>query len=138
MTFQIAKDNSLDRSLFARLSEAISNSCSAVSKYSLTTQYRMPRAICEFPNRYFYNNSLETDVKPNNIGLHEYNVFSLHFQQSNVDNAQFYNDGEAKFIKSLLKVLVVHADTKTNKYGVITPYTMQKSKIIAEIRYIPF
>lgn len=113
----------------------------AVNTFSLTKQYRMHKDICEWPNEYFYNGRLTTEIPPSknppkNFVFHEYNVFKLNFKQTNADDKNFYNEGEALFIKSLLKVLVRHADPSMHgfTYGIITPYAMQKKKIQENIR----
>lgn len=118
-------------SLFTRLYDKTSRSCSlAQSTYSMTTQYRMHPDICSFSNEYFYKNRLTSAPETReHFILHPYIVFSLPCLQSNHDMINFYNADEAKFIVSMLKVMIKHASPKDFSYGIITPYVKQKMEI---------
>lgn len=86
--------------------------------------------ICHFPNKYFYNNRLESAQNTReSFKLEPYTVFSLNFKQSNQDAVNYHNSGEAKFIVDLLKVLIKLACPKMFSYGIITPYAKQKAEI---------
>lgn len=127
----MCRDNNLERSLFTRLYDSISrNGPMTESTYAMTMQYRMHPDICHFSNEYFYRNRL-TSVPPSsdNFLLRAYSVFNLNCLQSNGDNIHYYNMDEAKFIISMLKVMVKHANPKDFSYGIITPYAKQRQEI---------
>ncbi|XP_055322824.1 uncharacterized protein LOC129578378 isoform X2 [Sitodiplosis mosellana] len=127
----VCRENNLERSLFARLYDTISqNGPMAESTYAMTTQYRMHPDICHFSNHYFYGNRLTSAPSSNdNFMLRSYSVFNLNFFQSNNDHIHYYNMEEAAFVVSMLKVMVKHADPKDFSYGIITPYAKQRQEL---------
>lgn len=118
-------------SLFARMYDNISRKgAQEQSTYTMTTQYRMHPEICAFSNGYFYKNRL-TSAPSTREGffLNPYSVFNLPCLQSNQDMVSFYNVDEAKFIVTMLKVMIKHANPKEFSYGIITPYAKQRLEI---------
>lgn len=132
---QAARVYQLERSMFTRLKE-IFDSNNKSGMYSLREQYRMHPEICHWPNSYFYDSKLSTAnvVEDKSFKLVPYAVFSLDFPQTNVGNFHYYNAEEAKFVIALLEILVKVASPSTYSYGIITPYSKQRTEIQARIK----
>lgn len=126
----------MERSLFTRLYDLMSQNELRTNTYSITEQYRMHPDICHFPNKYFYNNRLKSAKSTicKDFGLNAYNVLSLDFKQSNEDAVNYHNSGEAQFVVDLLKVTVKLASPEKYSYGVITPYAKQKAEIQSRLQ----
>lgn len=121
--------------MFTRLQEV----CSADKKpnmYSLNEQYRMHPEICQWSNKYFYDNRLTSAPKivDNKFKLIPYGVFSLDCIQSNRDGVHYHNQDEAKFVINVLKLMVKYAHPKSYSYGIITPYSKQKVELQNHIK----
>lgn len=131
----MCREKGMERSLFTRLHNTMSMNSEVVNNtYAMNTQYRMHPFICAFPNAYFYQNRLiSAPQTAENFTLQPYRVFSLNYLQSNRDMVNFYNVDEAKFIVSMLKVMIKHADPKTCSYAIITPYQQQRAEIENQI-----
>lgn len=130
------RENQLERSLFTRLKEVCADTGNKSGMFSLREQYRMHPEICHWPNSYFYENNLisaSTNVDVN-FKLTPYAVFSLDCLQTNIGNIHYYNKEEARFVIELLKILVKYADPKSFSYGIITPYSKQRSEIQTHIK----
>lgn len=128
---QICRSNNMERSLFTRLFQGFGDAGQISNAISITKQYRMHPEICSFPNKYFYGNRLQSvnTEHSSNFLLMPYTVFSLDCKQSNTSSVHYYNQYEAEFILSLLKVMIRHADPKAYSYGIITPYAAQTRSI---------
>lgn len=121
----------MERSLFSRLYDVMRGNGQFKNSYSITKQYRMHPEICSFPNKYFYGNRLKSEQTLNDtkFALHPYNVFRLSCTQTNNGTFNYYNEEEASFIVDLLKVMVRHVNPTNHSYGIITPYSTQRTII---------
>lgn len=130
------RENLLERSLFARLKDVCTDTKQRSGMFSLREQYRMHPEICHWPNSYFYGGELisASSNVDKTFKLNPYAVFSLDYLQTNVGNVHYYNSDEAKFIVALMKTLVKHADPRKFSYGIITPYSKQRTEIQSYIK----
>lgn len=133
---QIGRSHNLERSLFTRLQENCADMEHKPNMYSLREQYRMHPEICRWPNKYFYQNRLISapNTIDRNFQLNPYGVFSLKCLQSNIDGVHYHNSDEAKFIIDLLKIVIRHANPKYHSYGIITPYSKQRTELQGYIK----
>lgn len=95
----------------------------------------MNAEICQWPNEYFYGNTLETDACTINptFPYEPYMVFSLDTDQ----NADFStaNEKEAMFLVGLLNAMATKLGVKYT-YGVLTPYAKQEQLLQSKISYV--
>lgn len=137
----MAKKHFFDQSLFSRIKDSYIGLDKAPNVYSLREQYRMHPDIVNFPNQYFYKNTLKTHVSAidTNVKLNAYNVFSLDFTQTKGLNLfNYHNIDEANFVIDVLKVLRKYMDPNKYTYGLITPYAGQKEQIETRLRQESF
>lgn len=93
-------------------------------KHLLRTQYRMRKAIVDFPNRYFYEGKLETPEQLQNISKHLsfYDTAGTGFQEEHdSEGSSLSNSGELEIIE---KIIETHA-FNLERCALITPYSGQ-------------
>ncbi|CAG9318521.1 unnamed protein product [Blepharisma stoltei] len=132
-----AVDHNYDRSLFERL-------CfnGAIQCHFLSIQYRMNKEICDFPNKFFYNERLECEpgffenrkapewIPPLNTVF--INLESS--EESRIGNEMsFKNNAEAAFIADLYDFIKRSFANQKTDLGIITPYRKQVEKIEEEL-----
>ncbi len=102
--------------------------------YLLSTQYRMPHSLCEFPSSYFYDGYLQSHHnEPISIyGLPENNFFYSCSTKEEVSQSgtSYLNTGEAKLVEMIIKHLFKSCGVIEQQIGVITPYEGQKTHIL--------
>ncbi|XP_055527245.1 uncharacterized protein LOC129719854 isoform X2 [Wyeomyia smithii] len=126
-----AADAGLKNSLFSRIENSfIGTDLEGVKM--LTTQYRMHPEILKWPNEYFYEGKLSSDMqstKCDEFPFRPYTVFSLEYQQNQTQSEhQIYNDDEIQFVLSLLSEIMKFCERHTS-IAIITPYTRHKREI---------
>jgi senataxin len=83
-TLQVAKDNGLGKSLFARLQTCFEDSIQNPVQF-LDVQYRMHPEICLWPNRFFYSGRLRSApslAQQRVCPLLPYCILSLEYKQN--------------------------------------------------------
>lgn len=134
----MANEHNLSQSMFSRFHSTFNlQSIQKNPIFCLRRQYRMPEAICSWPNGYFYDNRLITEtssINQSNFPLLPYNVISLDYHQSRYgDDPSISNSNEADFVVSLVKII----SEKVNRdysIGIITPYSGQMTELSNKLR----
>ncbi|XP_064607626.1 probable helicase senataxin [Liolophura sinensis] len=98
----------------------------------LDTQYRMDGEICDFPNKYVYDDRLKTDQsvldRSQTFPLKPYLVFDLQYgREVNPGVGMISNPLEAEFIVEFCEYLVRTIKLKENQICIISPYQKQKT-----------
>nr|XP_031832015.1 probable helicase senataxin isoform X1 [Nomia melanderi] len=124
-----AKRFGLDQSIFSRVQNAFEFTPNNPI-IMLDTQYRMPRDISSWPNKFFYAGKLKTAIPRNEeFPFHSYRIFNLNTSQNN-DN--FSNTDEAQFIANMIYSMLTYANLEkweSITFGILTPYNNQKTVI---------
>ncbi|XP_057318482.1 uncharacterized protein LOC130663330 isoform X2 [Microplitis mediator] len=122
------------KSLFSRLHEKFElNKNNPI--ITLDNQYRTAKEIIDWPNKFFYNNKLHTNVSiPQKWPFQEYGVFGHDSEETLKFSCNSYiNRGEANFVSNLIYTMIIRSglDELDNKIriGVVTPYYHQKELI---------
>jgi len=92
--------------------------------YFLNTQYRMRKAIADFPSRYFYNNELQTPENQKNIGTHLtfFDTAGTGFdERSGSDGVSLMNEGELDIANKIIEI----EKLDTRFVAFISPYNGQ-------------
>ncbi|XP_058461382.1 uncharacterized protein LOC131436589 isoform X2 [Malaya genurostris] len=118
----------LKNSLFSRIqSSFIGTQLEGVKM--LTTQYRMHPDIVKWPNEFFYEGKLASDLeatKCDEFPFKPYTVFSLDYQQNQTQTEhQIYNNDEIQFVLKLLSEIIKFCERHIT-IAIITPYTRHK------------
>ncbi|XP_050508719.1 uncharacterized protein LOC126885939 isoform X2 [Diabrotica virgifera virgifera] len=125
-----AQDVGFGKSLFTRIYENFVNNRDNSPMKMLCEQYRMNPAICDYPNRKFYDGALKSSpicTNPIQPHLKPYLVFNLMNPATSYNKSSEYeNSNELDVVSCILKALNTHV-VSTCKYsvGIITPYRAQ-------------
>lgn len=94
-----------------------------------TTQYRMHRDICEFPNQRFYNGTLTTECDPDpvpNVG--RYTIVECDGREENIHGSR-RNQREADKVGTCVKLLIDEYGVSPSEIGVAAAYSEQKKHL---------
>ncbi|XP_053684099.1 uncharacterized protein LOC128734108 isoform X2 [Sabethes cyaneus] len=131
-----AAEAGLKNSLFSRIQNSFIGTQFEGVKV-LTKQYRMHPEILKWPNEFFYEGKLTSDLqstKCDEFPFKPYTVFSLEYQQNQTQSEhQIYNDEEIKFVLKLLSEIMKFCERHTS-IAIITPYTRHKKEIEKDLR----
>lgn len=133
---QNCKKYNFDKSLFARIQNAFQIGSSHDPVQRLKRQYRMNAEICDWPNEYFYGNTLQTDgcTIDSMFPYEPYMVFSLDTDQNT--DLSTANEKEADFLVGLLNAMVIKLAVQKYTYGILTPYSKQQELLQSKVSYV--
>ena len=127
VTSPVAETTHYDWSMMLRLSDKCN-----VATEMLTTQYRMPPAICQHPSSQYYGGHLITaqsvlDRPARAESFHQtYAIYNITSPESR-KNSSFHNDAEAKYVLDIVKH--IRSTDKKSSIGVITFYSAQQREL---------
>ncbi|EDW40653.1 GM24969 [Drosophila sechellia] len=132
-----AIDFGLSNSLFDRIQRSLQTQLDKPGSYQLThtklfklsMQYRMHPEICQWPNKYFYEDQLinaECTARFASPFI-PYCVINLKYTRDSngAQNKSISNNEEAGFVAKLLTEMDKHMPSKRFSYGIISPYQNQ-------------
>ncbi|XP_057331672.1 uncharacterized protein LOC130671649 isoform X2 [Microplitis mediator] len=124
------KIQNLDKSLLHRVQKVFEKK-NKTPVLMLDTQYRMVKAIAQWPNNYFYNGILKNGVSIYPLGIYKYKLLS---HTSPEDGDGLTNIGEAKLVVnivySLLMLMYLEKFNFKISLGIIAPFEEQRDLII--------
>lgn len=120
----------LDKSFFHRVHKIFEKK-DKTPILSLNTQYRMAKAIAQWPNHYFYKGILKNETKVQPLGIYRYKLLN---HSSPEEEDGLTNIGEAKLIVNITYALLMlmglgKFDFKVS-LGIITLFEEQRDLII--------
>lgn len=97
----------------------------------LDTQYRMHKAIAQFPNQYFYGGKLQHGAENERWrfdALPPLSAFDVTGEETRGPTGTLYNDTEVEAVCTRVEQLL-DAGLEAHEIGIITPYSGQVSKL---------
>lgn len=122
-----AEEGDFEISLF----EHLVSTYSAPITTLLDTQYRMHKAIAQFPNQYFYGGQLQHGPENEHWRLNDLppiTAFDIDGEETQAPTGTYYNDNEVEAVCTRVEQLI-EAGVQEQDISIITPYSGQVSKL---------